>query len=152
MDCVLETIGEMTLLGMERRFHYDNSFTEIPKYWDEYERQGYADTVPGMLGVCFDGGKEPTFTYLIGDFCTPDATVPKGFTKRAVPPCTWAKFRAVGAIPETLQRLNRRVYAEWLPDHPEYELAGGMNIEVYTQGDMQSPDYVSEIWVPVRKK
>ena len=27
-----------------------------------------------------------------------------------------------------------------------------MDMEVYTSGDMDSPDYQSEIWVPVTKK
>lgn len=27
-----------------------------------------------------------------------------------------------------------------------------LDIEAYTQGDMEDPDYQSEIWVPVTKK
>jgi AraC family transcriptional regulator len=31
-------------------------------------------------------------------------------------------------------------------------MAEGINIEMYTMGDMTSADYESEIWLPVKKK
>ena len=30
-------------------------------------------------------------------------------------------------------------------------MADSLNIEVYTEGDTSSDDYVSEIWIPVRR-
>ncbi len=79
-------------------------------------------------------------------------SLPEGFTRRVVAPHLWAKFRSVGPIPGALQKLNRQIFTEWLPNNVEYEPAAGMNIEMYTEGDMDAADYVSEIWIPVKRK
>ena len=34
----------------------------------------------------------------------------------------------------------------------DYEIALGINIEWYSNGDGSSSDYESEIWIPVKKK
>ncbi len=39
---------------------------------------------------------------------------------------------------------------EWLPGNKEYDLAGKYNIEWYSaDGDPDSTDYESAIWIPV---
>jgi AraC family transcriptional regulator len=152
MDYSLEEIGELTVLGCVRPFHYDNGFAEIPKFWSEYYAKEMHKTVPGYLGVCFDAKGGPEFDYMAGSFCDPDAAVPEGFEKRTISPHTWAKFRSVGALPDALQKVNRQIFTEWLPNNTEYDIAEGVNIEVYTEGDMSSPEYVCEIWLPIRRK
>lgn len=152
MDYCIEESKGFTLMGKVRQFKYDSAFDEIPVYWDEYFKQGLNKQVPGCLGICFDDGKGSEFPYMIGSFCEKDAPVPEGFEKREIGAHTWAKFRAYGSIPTALQKLNRQIYQEWLPSNNEYEPAAGMNIEVYSEGDMQSADYESEIWIPVKKK
>ena len=42
-----------------------------------------------------------------------------------------------------------KIYSEWLPGS-EYEMAPAPDFELYTDGDTDSPDYVSEIWIPVK--
>ena len=149
MDYSVESIGKLTFLGMERRFCYDDCFKKIPEFWSEYYAQGMQNTVPGYLGVCLDREDGPDFTYLIASFCDGDAPVPKGYVKLTLQPHTWVKFRAVGKIPSAIQRVNRQIFTEWLPNNPEYALADNINIEMYTEGDMDGDDYVSEIWIPV---
>lgn len=152
MDYTLEVIPEQTVLGIARRFQYDSAFTEIPKFWDEYFAKGYQHEVCGALGICVDQDNSPDFTYLIGSFAKPDAPVPEGFEKRVIPGHTWAKFRSVGPMPGSIQQVNRQVFTDWLPNNTEYDLAEGLNIEMYTEGDMNSPEYVSELWVPLRAR
>ena len=48
--------------------------------------------------------------------------------------------------------MNRQIFTEWLPNNTEYELAEGINIEMYTEGDLHADDYVSEIWLPISNK
>ena len=153
MDYSIEVIPELTIIGMERRFGYEDSFTRIPLFWDEYFAKGYHQQCPGFLGVCFDSENSPTgdFAYMIAHFADAGEPVPQGFVRRTIPAHTWAKFRSVGPIPTALQQLNRRIFTEWLPNNPEYEMADSLNIEVYTEGDTSSDDYVSEIWIPVRR-
>ena len=78
-------------------------------------------------------------------------TVPEGFEVWHIPKCTWAVFKCVGAMPLAIQEMWNRIYSEWLPQ-AKYELLPSYDFELYTDGDTSSPDYVSEIWLPVRKK
>ncbi|MBQ6421115.1 MAG: effector binding domain-containing protein [Clostridia bacterium] len=70
------------------------------------------------------------------------------------PRSDWAVFDCTGPIPGALQRLNTRVFGEWLPGNPAYELSGNATVEWYdcANGEMTDPDYRSAIWVPVKKK
>ena len=61
-------------------------------------------------------------------------------------------FPCIGAMPKALQDVNGKIWSEWLPNCKEYELDGNLNIEMYTAGDINSPEYYSEIWIPVKKK
>jgi predicted transcriptional regulator YdeE len=151
LEMTLESMGAFTIVGRGKKFSEDGAFDNVPGYWCEYYAGGYGEIVPGYLGVCveLDCGKE--FTYMIGSFADSGASVPEGFTKLELPPRTWAKFKARGKIPGALQSLNRAIYTSWLPS-AEYKLAEAMNIEVYSEGDMDADDYESEIWIPVEKK
>ena len=152
MDYALENMQALTVMGKVRRFDYESAFGEIPKFWEEYYAKGYHKQVCGYLGICFDEQQKPDFEYMAGSFCEADAPVPEGFEKRTIAPHLWAKFRAVGPMPTAIQRVNRQIFTEWLPNNPEYDLAEGVNIEMYNEGDMQAADYVSEIWVPLKAK
>lgn len=41
------------------------------------------------------------------------------------------------------------VYNEWLPQHPEYKAVMAVNVEWYTMGDFNSPDYKCGVMIPV---
>ena len=57
-----------------------------------------------------------------------------------------------GPLPGSLQALNTRVWQEWYPTKGQkYMGNGNAMLEVYSPGDMQSPDYECGIWVPIRK-
>lgn len=152
MECTTETMPAMSVMGLARRFTDEAAFTEIPNFWDYYHAQGMDKTLCCYLGVCIEEPGEPDFTYMIARFCEADAPVPEGYVKHVLPAHTWAKFRTVGALPGSLQALNRRIYREWLPNNPAFVLADGCNVEMYHEGDMSAPDYVCEIWLPVKPK
>lgn len=151
MDYSLENLGEQTVLGMVRTFRADDAHAEIPKFWNEYSAGDNALKVPGMVGLCFDdSGTE--FRYLIGSFCEANADVPTGFEKHSIGAHLWARFRAIGPIPTSIQQVTRQAFTEWLPNNPEYDLAEGLNLEVYSVGNIQAADYESEVWLPVQAK
>ena len=138
---------EQTVIGVERRFSYENSFAEIPKFWDECRQNNLC----APLGVCFDDNADGRdFAYMIGRFCEPDAPVPEGMTKRALPACDWACFECTGPMPDAIQQLNRRIFTEWLPGNGRYTMAEPVNIEWYDDGDSSAPDYKSGIMIPVK--
>jgi AraC family transcriptional regulator len=63
---------------------------------------------------------------------------------------TWAVFKVVGTFPDAIQDTWSQIYAEWFPASG-YELTGGPELLWNEAPDTSSPDYKSEIWIPVHK-
>ncbi len=76
---------------------------------------------------------------------------PDNLTQLEVPASTWAVFEAVGPFPDTLQNVWGRIYSEWFPSS-SYEQAKGPEILWNEHKDVTSPNFRSEIWIPVIKK
>lgn len=169
MDYVVEKMEGFKVIGFERDFTFDGGYQEIPKFWDEFcekylkplsesgkpgneVEQVICDCMIGEYGVCIDDiGKDGKFRYLIAGTYK-GGEVPKNMTVYEFPDMEWAKFCCTGSMPGALQSVNTKVFKEWLPGNPQYEIAMGMNIEWYSKGDISAPDYESAIWVPVKKK
>ena len=158
MDYRIERKETFAVVVKAKLFSYDNSvlvengINEVPAFWGEYFSQGLDGKVPPDLGVCGEMSPESrTFRYGIG--CTDENVneIPDGFEKWTIPANTWAVFKCVGAMPDAIQVMWKRIYSEWLPQ-AKYELVPSYDFEYYTEGDVDSPDYVSEIWVPVKEK
>ncbi len=76
---------------------------------------------------------------------------PEGLASLAVAASAWAVFTAVGPFPAALQNVWGRIYAEWFPASG-YELAEGPEMLWNEHADFSSPEFRSEIWIPVTKK
>ena len=170
MDCKITTMFPFKVIGFQREFDNESAYAEIPKYWDEicekYAYNVYAGNAPanpyeqalvdnciGEYGVCIDdigGGK---FRYLIAGKYT-GGDVPEGMVVYEFPRSDWAVFNCIGPIPEALQSVNTRIFREWLPGNPEFELCGRASVEWYdcVNGEKTDPDYHSAIWLPVKRK
>ncbi len=170
MDYKITPMFPFKVIGFQKEFDYETSYAEIPKFWDEicekYAYPVYAGNEPanpweqalvdnciGEYGVCIDdipGGK---FRYLIAGRYT-GGPVPEGMVLYEFPRGEWAVFNCVGPNPQTLQSVNTRIFREWLPGNPDYELSGNATVEWYdcVNGEMTDPDYHSAIWVPVKRK
>lgn len=150
MDYTVERMEAFRVIGVHRRFRFDNSYAMIPKYWDEfvaeeahsvYEKLGGKCNV-GHYGICVDNVSAEEFEYWIaGNFA--GGTVPEGLETWEVPAQTWAKFNSTGA----LQSVNTQIFREWLPGNPEWEFAANFNLEVYYGDDVHT-----EIWIPVKRR
>jgi len=53
--------------------------------------------------------------------------------------------------PDSLQSVNTKIWSEWLPALQGYELAGKYNLEVYGPPTENPDDYISYIWIPLKK-
>ena len=170
MDYIIEKEQGLQLIGFEREFKEESSYEQIPKFWDEYGEKYMAKLTlqgkkpegeleeailnyhVGMFGVCIeDLGECGRFRYLIAGRYT-GGKIPEGMTLYELPEMEWAKFLCKGPMPGALQSVNTKIFREWLPGNPDYEIAMGCNIEWYDEGDTQSADYESAIWIPVKKK
>ena len=170
MEYKVTTMFQFKVIGFQKEFDYETAYQEIPKFWDEicekYAANVYAGNEPaspqekaiidhciGEYGVCIDdigGGK---IRYLVaGKYSGGDA--PEGMVVYEFPRGDWAVFDCIGPIPESLQSLNTRIFKEWLPGNPDYELYGNANVEWYdcVNGEKTDKDYHSAIWIPVKKK
>ncbi len=131
----------------------------IPDFWTRSHADG---TVAALLaqatdrsfiyGICYNNAPTDcqTFDYSIAALYG-GGEVPEGYRVTEIPARTWAVFSITGAMPNAMQETWHKICAEFFPTaayQPTYE----MDIEAYTAGEMNSPDYKSEIWVPVAKK
>lgn len=169
MDVTVEKMKGFQVIGFERVFQFPDSYQKIPQFWCEFcekylepmsaqekpqndVQQAIADCMIGEYGVCIDDmGRDGSFRYLIaGEYH--GGAVPEGMTLYEFPDMEWAKFRCAGPMPGALQSVNTRIFKEWLPGNPDYEIAMGANIEWYSKGDTSAQDYESAIWIPVKRK
>lgn len=135
-----------------RIFSNDNYGIEIPLFWKEYREAGLLDKVCGEFGIRFFTECSPKeFEYCIGCRTECAREITDIYKKVIIPAYTWAIFPCTGAMPEAIQQLWGRIYTEWLPQ-ARYELIYACDIEYYTSGNILSPDYYSEIWIPVKEK
>lgn len=142
---------QFTLVGMERKFHPETSYQQIPKFWDEVMSMKNCPLM-GIYGICLDEDtQDGCFTYLIADNYIPWQEIPEGLTVKVIPASLWAVFPCRGPLPESLQAVNTRMWSEWLPNCREYKLARNLNIEVYGPPAEKPEDTYSEIWLPLER-
>ena len=161
---------KISIQGGKKVFDNETAYAEIPKFWEEicekYAYNVYAGNAPsnpceqalvdnciGEYGVCIDDIGDGKFRYLVAGRYT-GGDVPEGMVVYEFPRSDWAVFDCIGPIPEALQSVNTRIFKEWLPGNPEYELCGNANVEWYdcVNGEKTDPDYHSAIWLPVKRK
>ncbi|MHC1696198.1 MAG: effector binding domain-containing protein [Eubacteriales bacterium] len=158
MNYKIEKKDPIRIVGV--KMHLDSdvevNFSQVPLFWQRTTQSGaipqilsLLDSPPfGLLGVstCMEGSD---MDYYIAVPTSKD--VPDGMEEYVIPSETWAVFECVGAMPNAIQELQKRIITEWLPSSG-YEYANAPDIEVYFEGDQYSPDYKCEVWLPIVKK
>ena len=136
------------------------NLTSIPAFWGRAVADGSLNMLETLtnddtytFGICYNNPdqNDKTFEYSIAMKCDAETPVPVGFRKKLIPAKTWIAFQCVGAMPNAIQDMWKRIVSEFFPTS-DYQPTYEMDIEAYTQGDMDAPDYRSEIWVPIVKK
>lgn len=153
MNYRIEKKAAFRIVGVKEHFdmNIEESFSKVPLFWQETVIAGMIPNLctlmnqqpSGVLGVstCMNG---KDFDYYIA--VASNKPTPKGLVEYEIPAATWAIFECVGPMPHTIQELQKRIVSEWLPASG-YEYADAPDIEVYTEGDQQSPTYRSEVWL-----
>ncbi|WP_295087404.1 GyrI-like domain-containing protein [uncultured Ruminococcus sp.] len=157
---------EMTLIGFSTTIRPEEGYVKCPQFWEEEYTRKYAKLwqtmqpeTPveqailrhqiGMFAIC--SAKGDVFEYWIAGIYQ-GGEVPEGLKLFTFPESDWAMFSAKGPLPGSLQTLNTQVWNEWFPhEGKQYGANAGLNLEVYSAGDMQSPDYECGIWIPVQR-
>ncbi len=156
MDYRIEKKESFRVLAVSKQFGYENCKQEIPMFWKEHYEKGNGKYVCGEYGINIaeQMGKD-SFEYLIADTYKEGSEVPEGFEVRTIPAFTWAVFPSIGPLPETLQKVNIKIFSEWLPAEKEYEFAAGYCVEMYDdpckyENGTKNDKYYAEIWIPVK--
>ena len=157
----------MTFIGYHTEIRPGEGYRKCPEFWDKEYYGKYArlwstmkPETPveeailangiGMFAICSES--ENGFAYWIAGLYR-GGGVPEGLELYTFPESSWAEFRTRGPMPDSLQALNAFVWQEWFPTEGKRLRANDMaTLEVYSEGDPQSPDYESGIWVPIRKE
>lgn len=157
MNYRIEKKEAFSFYGMTREFTTvdGQNFVMIPKWWQEamgdgsFGRMMEKSGKDTCLGVCMpmDPEKDTEFDYVIGSFT--EAAV-DGYDNYTVPEAEWAVFTLEGPISETIQDTWKRIFSEWFPE-TGFKHAPAPELEVYLGGDVNAPDYVMEIWIPVER-
>ncbi len=152
MEYQITEKAAFTVVGKAFRMPYADSYERIPKLWQAHLQSPDAKEIRGMFGICMDE-TDTEMTYLIADLYFPQKAIPEGFVTHTFPSGTWAVFPCKGPIVETIQRVSRMIWDEWLPNCTEYKLAENVELEAYIippQDDDPAKAY-NEIWLPVTK-
>lgn len=159
MDYKIEKKDAFRIVGFATKeaMTMEDCFEKVPAFCAKVAAEG------GMPRICelFDGsdpqgvlGVSTCENGVFDSYFLAAATqkpVPEGMDEYTIPAGTWAVFSCVGAVPEAIQKLQQRIITEWLPSSG-YEYAAAPDVEVYFEGDQSSPDYRSEVWLPIVKK
>lgn len=135
-----------TVVGIRKRFAAETSYSEVPKFWNEWmsDRKG----LKGMFGVCTDmDGK--TLDYRIADLYQPWEDIPAGCETYQIPGGLWALFPCRGPLPDSMQKISKQIWSEWLPSLQSYTLAGNYLLEFYMTN---AEDNVTYICIPLKKQ
>ena len=137
-----------TVVGIKKRINAETSYEEVPKFWDEWmsDRKG----LKGTFGICTEmDGK--SIDYWIADLYLPWEDIPEGCESYQIPGGLWALFKCKGSLPDSLQKVNRQIWSEWLPSLQGYALAGNQVLEFYLPPAKNPEDTISYICVPLKK-
>ncbi len=157
MDYRITKKEAFTVLAVSKEFDYQNAKQELPLFWQEHYASGNGKYVCGMFGINIDPQMgNDRFEYLIADIYNPSKDIPEGFTVKTIPAFTWAVFPCKGALPQSLQGVNTKIFSEWLPALHDYEFAAGYCVEMYDAPDKYpngtgDENYYTEIWIPIKK-
>lgn len=131
------------------------NFKLIPQIWKDAWSDGTNKKIdslgiksnPECYGVCCNFRKDE-FDYMIA--VESNIELPEGFAELIIPKLTWVKFECRGKLPESQQNVWKRIFTEWFPTSG-YEHDNGPEIEWYSNEDVNSDTYLSEIWIPIKK-
>lgn len=157
MDYKIQKKEKFGFYGMSKSFTTVDgaNFKEIPQFWQRvftdgsFEKMSKDANTESCLGVCMpmDPAKDLEFDYIIGVF---GEEAQEGYEYHEVPEAEWAVFEVRGPINPNLQEAWKRIFSEWFPE-TGFKHAMLPEFEVYAGGDVESKDYMTEIWIPIER-
>ena len=132
----------------------DNS--KCPSAWDQLYAHHSFEMLDGLgsgqsFGVCSDVKEGEIINYMAAYDVTDKAKSEElDLSIKEIPEAEYAIVPVKGPIPASIHNAWKYVLEVFFPE-TDYRHSGAPDFEVYTEGDMSSPDYQMELWIPVSK-
>ncbi len=133
----------------------DEDFSKIMKLWENLQEDSANELMSrsngyfeGLIGASANN-QDGNYDYYIG--VTSDEVTAKVGETLQVPTLDWAVFKIVGALPDAMITVWKRIFTDWFPSSG-YESVNAPCLEIYSEGDFSAPDYTCELWVPIQKQ
>lgn len=150
MDITITRKPAFTVAGLSMAATSESDF---PGLWQRFEQHPAHSHLAKLgeepyLGVCSDMTASQ-FTYTAGiKVANPQAARDLGFDVIEVPAAEYAIVPLHGSIPSCIHVGWKYVMGTFFEEQG-YRHADTPDFEVYLPGDMHSPDYQMQLWVPV---
>ena len=132
----------------------DNS--QCPSAWEQLYANHSFESLESLgsgqsFGVCSDVKEGEIINYMAAYDVTDKAKAEElGLSIKEIAEAEYAIVPVNGAIPASIHHAWKYVLEVFFPE-TGYRHSGAPDFEVYTEGDMSSPDYQMELWIPVVK-
>ena len=132
----------------------DNS--QCPSAWEQLYANHSFESLESLgsgqsFGLCSDVKEGEIINYMAAYDVTDKAKAEAlDLSIKEIPAAEYAIVPVKGAIPASIHHAWKYVLEVFFPE-TGYRHSGAPDFEVYTEGDMSSPDYHMELWIPVVK-
>ena len=132
----------------------DNS--QCPSAWEQLYANHSFESLESLgsgqsFGVCSDVKEGEIINYMAAyDVAYKAKAEELGLSIKEISEAEYAIVPVKGAIPASIHHAWKYVLEVFFPE-TGYRHSGAPDFEVYTEGDMSSPDYQMELWIPVVK-
>lgn len=122
------------------------------KLYEKYSHDELARLGSGQsVGVCHDLENPSTINYMAGYIVTDvDKAKSMGLDVLEVKSTEYAIVELTGRVPECIHDGWKYAMEVFFPEHG-FVHSGSPDFEYYYEGDMGSPEYKMELWIPITK-
>lgn len=161
MDIKIMKKSAFKIAGVAERVEEGGDF---PNVWDKLFKKVSEEKLESLgngqsYGACYEIEKNekenPESKYTVGymagyDVQNIDKAKDLGLSILEVPEAEYAVVKLKGIVPNCIHKGWKYVTGMFFPEQ-SYRHAGTPDFEVYSEGDMYSPNYEMELWVPIVK-
>ena len=161
MDIKIMKKSAFKIAGVAERVEEGGDF---PNVWDKLFKKVSEEKLESLgngqsYGACYEIEKNEkenseskyTVSYMAGyDAQNIDKAADLGLSILEVPEAEYAVVKLKGIVPNCIHKGWKYVTGSFFPEQ-SYRHAGTPDFEVYSEGDMYSPNYEMELWVPIVK-
>ena len=153
MDIKIEKKQAFKVAGYNEQ---DINSSLCPNVWDKLYGKYSHEELAGLgtgesVGICHDVESPDIINYMAGYITTDvEKATSMGLEVLEVDEAEYAVVELTGKVPECIHAGWKYLMEVFFPEHG-YIHSGKPDFEYYFKGDMYSPDYKMELWVPVVK-